>query len=120
MIENNKCILAYGLSNIELDKMKKLNYKLIEITPEMSKMTIKDILDGMRLEVLNGAPIKEKVVLFNNFPQDEIKENIKIIREFLKSGIMAIVTPVSINWEVNYLIEHLIEERDWSLKSRKE
>ena len=114
------CMLVYGLSNIELDKIKKLNYKLIEITPDMCEMTLDDILNGIRLKVVNTNPIKAKVVLFNNFPEDEIKENIKNIREFVKNGIMAIVTPNSIKWEVNYLIKHLVEEREWFLKNRKE
>ena len=34
MINNNKCILVYGLSNLDLEYMKKLDYKIIEITPE--------------------------------------------------------------------------------------
>ena len=30
------------------------------------------------------------------------------------------VTPNSINWTFNYLINHLIEEREWHLRNRKE
>ena len=44
MINNNKCILVYGLSNVDLEYMKKLDYKIIEITPEMCEMTLRDIL----------------------------------------------------------------------------
>ena len=42
MLENNKCILVYGLTNIDLEFIKKLNYKIIEITPEMCEMTLGD------------------------------------------------------------------------------
>ena len=43
MLENNKCILVYGLTNIDLEFIKKLNYKIIEITPEMCEMTLGEI-----------------------------------------------------------------------------
>ena len=48
MLENNKCILVYGLTNIDLEFIKKLNYKIIEITPEMCEMTLGDILFHLR------------------------------------------------------------------------
>ena len=63
MLENNKCILAYGLSNTELLNLKKLGYKIIEITPEMCEMTLMDVLLGMKLEIFNNNPIKEKVII---------------------------------------------------------
>ena len=62
MLENNKCILAYGLSNTELLNLKKLGYKIIEITPEMCEMTLMDVLLGMKLEIFNNNPIKENAI----------------------------------------------------------
>ena len=52
MLENNKCILVYGLTNIDLEFIKKLNYKIIEITPEMCEMTLGDILLGLKLQAI--------------------------------------------------------------------
>lgn len=120
MLENNKCILVYGLSIIEIEHIKKLQYKVIEIIPEMCEMTLKDILLGLRLNVFNSNPIKEKVIIYNNLSQVEIKSAIKNTREYIKDGILAVVTEESVNWKVNYLIKHLKEEKEWYLKARKE
>lgn len=120
MIDNNKCILAYGLSEDELQSLNELNYKVIEIRPEMIKMTVKDVLDGLRFEIINNNPIKEKVIIYNNFPEIKLRETIALTRERIQGGILAMVTPNSINWTFEYLISHLIEEREWHLKNRKE
>lgn len=120
MISNNKCILTYGLSDGELDYMKKLKYKIVEITPEMCEMTILDILSGLRLDTFNSNPIKEKVILYNNLSNVELQQTIKKTREYVKDGILAMVTAQSINWKVNYLINHLKEEKEWHSKVRKD
>lgn len=120
MLDNNKYILVYGLSNMELLGLKELGYKIIEITPEMCEMTLKDVLLGMRLEIFNNNPIKEKVILYNNLSQDELRKAIIDTRKNIKDGILAVVTQQSINWKINYLINHLRDEKDWYSKVRKE
>lgn len=120
MLDNNKCILVYGLSSIELKGISELNYKIIEINIEMCEMTIKDILSGMRLCIFNSNPIKEKVILYNNLSQSELKEAIKDTRKSIKDGILAMVTEKSVNWKINYLIKQLIDEKQWYSKVRKE
>lgn len=120
MLDNNKCILVYGLSNIELLSLKELGYKIIEITPEMCEMTLMDVLLGMRLEIFNSNPIKEKVILYNNLSQDELRKAIVDTRQNIKDGILAVVTQQSINWKISYLIKHLRDEKEWYSKFRKE
>lgn len=120
MLDNNKCILVYGLSNIELLSLKELGYKIIEITPEMCEMTLMDVLLGMRLEIFNSDPIKEKVILYNNLSEDEIRKAIVDTRQNIKDGILAVVTQQSINWQISYLIKHLRDEKEWYSKFRKE
>ena len=120
MLDNNKCILVYGLSNDDLEYIKKLQYKIIEITPEMCEMTLMDVLLGMRLEIFNSDPIKEKVILYNNLSEDEIRKAIVDTRQNIKDGILAVVTQQSINWQISYLIKHLRDEKEWYLKVRKE
>ena len=120
MLENNKCILEYGLSNTELLNLRKLGYKIIEITPEMCEMTLMDILIGMKLEIFNNNPIKEKVILYNNLSEYELRKAIMDTRQNIKDGILAVVTQQSINWKISYLIKHLIDEREWYSKVRKE
>ena len=120
MLDNNKCILVYGLSNDDLEYIKKLQYKIIEITPEMCEMTLMDVLLGMRLEIFNSDPIKEKVILYNNLSQFEVRKAVNDTRENIKDGILAVVTEQSINWKISYLIKHLRDEKEWYLKVRKE
>ena len=120
MLDNNKCILVYGLSNNDLEYIKKLQYKIIEITPEMCEMTLKDVLLGMRLEIFNSDPIKEKVILYNNLSQFEVRKAVNDTRENIKDGILAVVTEQSINWKISYLIKHLRDEKEWYSKVRKE
>ena len=120
MLDNNKCILVYGLSNIELLNLKELGYKIIEITPEMCEMTLMDVLLGMRLEIFNSDPIKEKVILYNNLSEDEIRKAIVDTRQNIKDGILAVVTEQSINWKISYLIKHIRDEKEWYLKVSKE
>jgi len=120
MLENNKCILAYGLSNTELLNLKELGYKIIEITPEMFEMTLNDVLLGMRLEVFNNNPIKEKIILYNNLSQCELKKAIMDTKQNIKDGILAVVTQKVINWKISYLINNLIYEKEWYSKVRKE
>ena len=120
MIDNNKCILVYGLSNIELVSLRELGYKIIEITPEMCEMTLMDVLLGMRFDIFNSNPIKEKVILYNNLSENEIRKAIADTRRNIKDGILAVVTEQSINWKISYLIKHLRDEKEWYSKFRKE
>lgn len=121
-MNNNKVMLVYGFNpqeKLSLDKLieeKKIpGYKVI--SNEMSKMKIGDILEGYKFEIYNGTLPKEKVVIFNNFNDNEINIAIKCLKEISKGIIMAVATPTSINWTFDYLIEHLIEEREWYKKN---
>lgn len=119
MLDNNKCILAYNFSEFELNILKNGNIKVIEVSPEMIEMTIKDILGGLRFKTFNPNPIKEKTILFNNFTDDDIQPVIKVIRQKIKGGLLAVVTPTTIDWKFSYLVKHLIEEREWFLNQQK-
>lgn len=116
MLSNNKCILVYGLSSQELEELKKWSYKVIEVNPDMTEMTVTDIVNGLTIEIFNENPINEKVILFNNFPENELRTKITELRRFIDGGILAVVTPTSTKWKMNYLIEHLVEEREWHSK----
>ena len=45
-------------------------------TITMNQMTVKDVLDGLRFEIINNNPIKEKVIIYNNFPEIKLRETI--------------------------------------------
>lgn len=86
----------------------------------MCEMTVMDVLLGIKLEVFNNNPIKEKVIVYNNLSEDELRKAIKDTREKIKDGILAVVTQQSINWKVSDLIKHLIDEKEWYSQFRKE
>lgn len=114
VLDNQKCILAYGLEKEELTELEITKNKFILITTEMVDMKIKDLVSGLKFEnVADKAAPQEKVLIFNNFEDKELHELIKIVRTTVKNSILAVVTPTSSEWTFSYLIEHLIEEREW-------
>lgn len=119
MLSNNKCILVYNLPEDEANELKNNGFHLIEISNEMAEMTVFDILRGLRFETVNLNLPNETVILFNDFSDLEIKSAISEIRKRFKGGIFAAVTPTSIEWKFSYLVEHLIEEREWYLRNQK-
>ena len=119
MLNNNKCVLIYKAPEDVIDDLLASGYKIINISDEMVDMTISDIIDGLKFETVSANLPKDAVILFNNFSDEEVRLNIKSIRQFYKEGIFAVVTPTSMEWKFSYLIEHLIEEREWYLKNQK-
>ncbi|MBV7273298.1 DUF3783 domain-containing protein [Clostridium thailandense] len=125
LLENNKTILIFGFDAEEKQTMHDLvkknhfpNYKVVE--EAMGKMKIKDILEGLRLNVYNCSLPKEKVILFNNLNDEELDTAIKNIRNSLISKpILAVITETSVNWTFESLLEHLVEEREWFKKHGK-
>jgi len=118
MLDNNKCIVIYNLKSEDLSFLNN-EYKIIEVSKEMANMKIRDILDGLKFETVNESTETESLILFNNFGDVEIGNLIKKIRKNIKGGILAMVTENSIEWKLNYLLEHLIEEREWYLSQQK-
>ena len=117
-MNNNKIMLTYGFHPGEILLLNKLVDakkipKIKIISSEMSKMKISDILEGYKFEIYNGNLPKERLVIFNNLNDIEINDAIKCLKEIGKGIIMAVVTPTSIEWTFEYLLEHLIEERQW-------
>ena len=59
------------------------------------------------------------MILFNNYEDNKLQKSIKEIRKFVKGGILAVVTETSREWSFEYLINHLIEEREWFKNMQK-
>ncbi len=122
VLDNNKVMLVYGFEEEErvfLDNMiKELalpGYKVIK--QNMANMRLKDIIDGPLLDTYDKQLPNEKVIIFNNFTDNELDAAIKAIRVNKNiKPILAVSTPTSINWEFHYLLEHLIEEREQAKK----
>lgn len=121
LLQNNKVALIYGLIEEELKNVSEVlnnNYKVIN--PSMGKMKISDILNGVKLEVYNCNLPSEKLIIFNNFGDEELKNAMRTIKTIIQPApIFAIVTHTSVDWTFEYLLEHLIEEREWYRKQGK-
>lgn len=123
-----KQVMIFGFSENESMKIKdiseefKASFKIIE--GNMASLKLSEILNNQVTHTDNiydehSKINKEKVILFNEFQELELKSIIKSIRENKELGcILAVVTPTSINWTFSYLVEHLIEEREWFLKNK--
>lgn len=120
MLDNNKCILVYKLSPIEISRTKELGFKVVEVTSDMLDMTVKNILDGYRFKTYKEKPPKEKVVVFNSLSDNELKTIVGEIREIFKGGVLAVVTENTVNWKFESLIDHLQEEKQYYMKYQRE
>ena len=121
MAINYKCILAYGLTEEELDKIKKRRLKVREVTENEASSRVIDILCGEITENTGDElPKDEKALIFNGYNDKELRETIKFIRRFIEGGVLAVVTEASSKWTFKELIEHLVEEGEWYKSQQKE
>lgn len=119
-MQRNKCMLVHGLSKDEINSLRLLG-NVKEITPEKVTLKIKHIANDEYEEedlIIEEVP-NEKAILFNDFSDAEVQAIIKKVRNAVKGGVLAVVTPLSNNWSFKYLINHLIEEREMYLKGQK-
>jgi hypothetical protein len=114
MALSKKCILAYGLNPEEIKKIESQNIKVIEVSTNMASMKIEDIIcEKANENLVEELPLNEKALIFNGFKDDHLKTTIRYIRGFVKGGVLAISTAQNYKWTFKYLLEHLIEEREW-------
>jgi len=121
-MNNNKMALIYGFNEEEkalLDKtlteLQLPKYKVIE--KNMANMKLKDIINGFMLDTYDKVLPEEKIILFNNFTDEELDKTVRRIRENKTiKPILAVVTQTSINWEFHYLVDHLLDEREQAKK----
>lgn len=120
MAISNKCILAYGLDKEQIDKIKGQNIKVIEVNNNMALMKIEDIInESTNDNSYDELPLNEKALIFNGFKDEQLKVTIRYIRGFVQGGVLAISTPQNYKWTFSYLLEHLIEEREWFKEQQK-
>ncbi len=120
MAINNKCILAYGLKTEEIKKIESQNIKVIEINNPMGSMKIEDIIcEKINEDSHDELPLNEKALIFNGFKDEQLKVTIRYIRGFVKGGVLAVSTAQNYKWTFKYLLEHLVEEREWFEAQKK-
>lgn len=119
VLDNKNMILYYNLNPNYQQIIKALAMengvkRIKEINSQMGDMTIRDIIEGQEFFTVNISLPKESLVLFNNISDEGLNSIIKGIKNnFKEMPIMAVVTETTLGWTFEYLIEHLIEEREW-------
>ena len=115
--KNKKILLIYGFDYDEQQKLNELlkvdNLPLYKVIYEnMVNWILEDILSNDDKGMSNSLLQKQKVILFNQCSDDEIKIAMRAIKaSYTGNPIFAVITPTSIHWEFNYLLQHLMEER---------
>lgn len=128
-MNDNKQVIIFGFDESQKDKLSDICCEYNATAKIVKKSNIgnkiEDIIKGniINEEVQDkefNTFQNEKVILFYNFIDEELNKIIKDIRLNKElSCILAVVTPTSIEWEFKYLLEHLIEEREWFKKNNK-
>lgn len=124
-MENNKCIITYGFSKdqnklIDDISVDGVHFKHNIIEKSMSGMKIKDIIYGNMDNSISKNIPDEKVILFNNLTEEELNSSMQFIKNNIdRSPIFAMVTKTSAEWTFDYLIDHLIKEREWFRKQHQ-
>ena len=121
MAVSYKCILAYGLNNEQIEKIKKRRIRIKVITDNEAGMKINDILVNNTEDnkIYAQLPKDEIALIFNGYNDKELRNEIKFIRSFVEGGVLAVVTSQSEGWTAKYLIEHLLEEREFYKNQNK-
>ena len=120
MVLSDKCILTYGLNAEEIKKIESQNIKVIEINDDMVLMKLEEIICGKTNEdSYDKLPLNEKALIFNGFKDEQLKFTIRYIRGFIKGGVLAVSTAQNYKWTFKYLLEHLVEEKEWFESQQK-
>lgn len=121
----DRCIITYGLDDeenkfIDSVKVNSCLFNHIVIRKSMVNMKIKSIIDKKSGSYSSNDSSDEKVILFNGLDEGEISSLMNSIKDkFDRIPIFAVVTETSANWTFDYLIDHLIQEREWFKKQQK-
>lgn len=121
MTENRK-ILVYGLSDEEKERLSGEGLNLHQIHNGNAGGTLAELIENKEIAHI-GEPLGVvKIMIFCGYDtNDELKELItRIRREHVFGSIMAVITKTNLNWRFDYMIEHLLEEREENKQIEKE
>jgi len=121
-MENNRMLLAHGLSEEDMNNLAKENLKLKVINSGNAGTILGEFLEGKEIPH-EGEPLcNEKFIIFTGYEtNEELKEVITTIRkEHIFGSIMAVLTETNVKWKINYFMEHLLEEREENRQLEKE
>ena len=109
-------ILICGMGEIEYEAVCKMCEKEGFDKPVIAFEGHKDLLIKQLLkeqpDTDNKKAMKERMILFNEMPHQEI---IRFIETYKKYGfskpLFCMVTETNLEWSLEYLLDHLIQER---------
>jgi hypothetical protein len=113
MTEDRK-ILIYGLSEDEKERLYTEALALHQIHDGNAGGTLAELIEKKEIPHV-GSPLGiVKIMIFCGYEtNDELKDLIsKIRKEHVFGSIMAVITKTNLNWKFDYMIEHLLEERE--------
>jgi hypothetical protein len=121
--DKKTAVMLYNFNAKELTMLKNICGLMgikekIVLNPENGNSIIKDILNN-KLDDNCENKLNDKAVIFNNIEHSKIHSFLQSLKKFrINRPLIAVVTETSINWDLNNLINNLVEERD-ALKSGK-
>jgi len=113
MTEDRK-ILVYGLSEDEKERLITEDLTLHQIHNGNAGGTLAELIEKKEIPH-EGSPLGiVKIMIFCGYEtNDELKDLISRIRkEHVFGSIMAVITKTNLHWKFDYMIEHLLEERE--------
>lgn len=119
---NGRKILVYGLSEEEKERLIGEGLNLHQIHDGNAGGTLQELIDNQEIPH-EGEPLGiVKIMIFCGYDtNDELKDLIsKIRKEHVFGSIMAVITKTNLKWKFDYLIEHLLEEREENKQIEKE
>lgn len=121
--DSRSFVIVYNFNAKELSVIKMicnlLGIKDIQVlTKNNSDTKIKDIINR-QLNNSDEEGINQKSLIFNNIESIKVSAFIDNLKKFrINRPLIAFVTENNINWTLNTLVSHLLEERN-ALKSGK-
>ena len=116
IIHDRSCMILVNFNNKELTAIKTVSGFVgikdkIIVNSKNGNTKIKDILDG-NISEDNEDIWSEKAIIFNNIPNNRITGFLDSLKKMkIKRPLSAVVTEVSIDWDLNTLVYNLKEER---------
>lgn len=124
VLKPDKSIITYGFNDkenkfIDCIKLNGVNYNHIIIRKSMVNMKIKNIIDKNNHSYTSNDSSDEKIILFDQLDKNELDTSMNFIKnKFDIPPIFAVVTKTSSEWTFDYLIDHLVQEREWFKKQQ--
>ena len=121
-MSENKKILVYGLSETEMAHLRGEGLHLHEIHQGNAGGTLGELIENKEVPHVGESLGVVKIMIYCGFEADDhLKELItKIRKEYVFGSIMALITKTNISWRFDYMIEHLLEEREENRQIEKE